>query len=103
MYIGVFVNEKRTPRKIIPKERWKNIKAFHFIKPSEEQFYIAMNLCVPHYQVPSTSAHQYLEALKKHVTMHKYISTAVFYLGDKIYRNEYITVVNGMDWIPCLR
>ena len=41
-----------------------NIKTFHLIKPSEEQFYIAMNLCVPHYQVPPTSAHQYLEALK---------------------------------------
>ena len=61
-----------------------------------------MNLCVPHYQVTPTSAHQYLEALKKHVTVHKYISAAVFYLGGKIYRNEYITVLNDMDWIPCL-
>ena len=61
-----------------------------------------MNLCVPHYQVPRTSAHQYLEALKKHVTVHKYISTAVFNFGDRIYRNEYITVVNNMDWLPYL-
>ena len=35
--------------------------------------------------------------------MHKDISTSVFYLGDKIYRNEYITVVNEMDWLPCLQ
>ena len=61
-----------------------------------------MHFCVPHYQVPPTSAHQYLEALKKHVTVHKYISTAVFYLGDKIYRNEYIPVLNDMDCLPCL-
>ena len=33
--------------------------------------------------------------------MHKYISTAVFYLGGKIYRNEYTTVVNDMDCLPC--
>ena len=44
----------------------------------------------------------YLEALKKHVTVHKDIPTAVFNLGDKIYRNEYITVLNDMDWISCL-
>ena len=61
-----------------------------------------MNLCVPHYIVPPTSTHSHLEALKKHVTVHKYISTAVFYLGDKIYSNEYTTVVNDMCWIPCL-
>ena len=61
-----------------------------------------MNLCVPHYQVPPTSAHQYLEALKNHVAMNKDISTAVFYLGDKIYRNWYITIVNDMDCLPCL-
>ena len=42
-----------------------------------------MNLCVPNYQVPPTSANQYLEALKKHVIVHKDISTAVFYLGGK--------------------
>ena len=57
---------------------------------------------MPHYQVPPTSAHQYLEALKKHVTVHTDIYTAVFYLGDKIYRNDYITVVNDIDWLPCL-
>ena len=61
-----------------------------------------MNLCVPHYQVPPTSAHQYLEDLKNHVTVHKDISTAVFNLGDTIFRNEYITVVNDMYWLPCL-
>ena len=55
-----------------------------------------------HYQVPPTGAHQYLEALKKHVTVHKDISTAVFYFGDKIYRNEYITVLIDMYWLPCL-
>ena len=54
------------------------IKTFHLIKPSEEHLYIAINLCVPYYQVPPTSAHQYLEALKNHVTVHKDISTAVF-------------------------
>ena len=80
----------------------KKINTFHLINPSEEQFYIAMNLCVPNYQVPPISAHQYLEALKKHVTVHKNISTAVFYLGDKIYRNEYITVVNDMKGYPVL-
>ena len=61
-----------------------------------------MNWCVPHYQVPPTSAHQYLETLKKHVTVHTDIYTAVFYFGVKIYRNEYITVLNDMDWLPCL-
>ena len=61
-----------------------------------------MTLCVPHYQVTSTSAHQYLEYLKNHVSAHKDISTAIFYLGDKIYRNEYITVVNEMDWLTFL-
>ena len=76
--VGIFVNEKISPRKIISIERWENIKTFHLIKPSEEQFYIAMNLCVTCYQVPPTSAHQYLEALKKHVTVHKDISTAFF-------------------------
>ena len=91
-----------TLRKIISKERWENINTFHSIKPSEEQFYTVMNLCVPRYQVLLTSAHQYLEALKKHVTVHKDISTAVFYLGNKIYGNEYTTVVNDMDWLPCL-
>ena len=35
--------------------------------------------------------------------MHKDIYTAVFYLGNKIYRNEYINVVNDMVWLPCLR
>ena len=74
-----------------------NIKILNIINPSEEQFYIAMNLCVPHDQVPPTSAHEYPEALKKHVAVHKYISTSYFYLGDKIYRNEYIIVVNDMD------
>ena len=59
-----------------------------------------MNFCVPRFQVPPTSVHQYLEALKKHVTVNKDISTAVFYLGGKIYRNRYITVVNGMYLIP---
>ena len=54
--VGIFVNEKRTPRKIISKERWENIKTFHPIKPSEEQFYIVVNLCVPRYQVSATSA-----------------------------------------------
>ena len=87
IYVGIFVNEKITRRKIISKERWKNIKTFHLINPSEELFHIAMNLCVPHYQVPPTSAHQYLESLKKHVTAHKDISTAVSYLGYIIYRN----------------
>ena len=62
-----------------------------------------MNLCVTHYQVYPTSSHQYLEALKKHVILHKDISTAFFYLWYKIYRNEYLTVVNDMDWIPCLQ
>ena len=61
-----------------------------------------MNLCVPHYQVPPISSHQYPEALKKHVTVNKDISTEVFYSRDKLYRNEYITVVNVMDWLPCL-
>ena len=61
-----------------------------------------MNFDVPHNQVTSTSSHKYLEALKKHVTVHKYISTAVFNLGDKIYRNKYITVINDMDWLPYL-
>ena len=42
-----------------------------------------MNLCVPRYKVPPTSVHQYLEDLKKHVTVNKDISTAVFYLGGK--------------------
>ena len=64
-----------------------NIKTFHLIKPPEEQFYIAMNLCVPNYQVPPESPHQFLEALKNHVTVNKDISKEVFYLGDKIYRN----------------
>ena len=54
------------------------------------------------YQVSPTSAHQYLEALKKHVNVHKDISAAVFYLGDKIYSNDYVTVVNDMYCIPCL-
>ena len=61
-----------------------------------------MNLCVPHYKVPPTSAHQCLEALKNHVTVHKDVSTAFFNLGNEIYRNEYITIVNDMDWIPCI-
>ena len=61
-----------------------------------------MNLCVTNYQFPLTSVYQYLEDLKNHVTVHKDISTEVFYLGDKIYRNEYITVVNDMDWLTCL-
>ena len=52
MDAGIFVNKKRTPRKRIAKERWEIIKIFPLIKPSEEQLYIAMNLCVPHYQVP---------------------------------------------------
>ena len=98
--VGIFVNEKRTPRKIISKERWENIKTFHLINPPEEQFSIAMNLCVTHYQVPPTSAHQYLEALKNYVTVNKDISTADFYLGGKIY--YYITIVNDMYWLPCL-
>ena len=50
-----------------------------------------MNLCVTRYQVPPTIAHQYLEALKNDVNMHTDIYIAVFYLGDKIYSNEYIT------------
>ena len=33
------------------------------------------------YKVLPISVHQYLEALKKHVTVHKYISTAVFIQG----------------------
>ena len=33
--VGIFMNNKITPRKIIPKERWENIKTFHLIKPSE--------------------------------------------------------------------
>ena len=81
IHVGIFVNKKRTPRKIIAKEIWENIKTFHFINPSKEHLYIAMNLCVNHYQVPPTSAHQYLEALKKYVTVHKYISTVVFFRG----------------------
>ena len=40
---------------------------------------------------------------KNHVTVHKDISTAVFNLGDKIYRYYYITVFNDMDWLPYLR
>ena len=48
--VSIFVNDKRTPRKIISKKIWENIKKLNIIKPSEEQFYIAMNLCVPHYQ-----------------------------------------------------
>ena len=73
--VGIFMNNKITPRKIIPKERWENIKTFHLIKPSEEQLCISMSLCMPHYQVPPTSSHQYLEALKQCVTVHKNIST----------------------------
>ena len=34
--------------------------------------------------------------------MHKDVSTAFFNLGNEIYRNEYITIVNDMDWIPCI-
>ena len=30
---GISVNEKITPRKILSKERWENIKKFHIIKP----------------------------------------------------------------------
>ena len=56
--VGIFVNKNRNTRKIISKEIWGNIKTFHLIKPSEEQFYIAMNLCVPQYQVPPIIAHQ---------------------------------------------
>ena len=54
------------------------------------------------YQVTPTSAHQYLEALKNHITVNTDISTAVLNLRDKIYRNEYINVVNNMDWLPCI-
>ena len=61
-----------------------------------------MNLCVSHYHVPPTSAYQYLEAVKKYVTVIKDISTPVFYLKSKIYRNELVTVVNDMSFIPCL-
>ena len=43
----------------------EKIKIFHIIKPSEEKFYIVMNLCVHHYKVSPTSSHQHLEALKK--------------------------------------
>ena len=42
-----------------------------------------MKLCVPHYQVTHKSAHQYLEDLKKRITVNKGISAAVFYLGGK--------------------
>ena len=56
-----------------------------------------MNLFVPNYQVPSKNAHQYLESLKNHINLHKDISTDFFNLWYKIYRNEYITVVNDMD------
>ena len=77
--VGIFVNKKKTPRKIISKEIWKKIKTFHLINTSEEQLYIAINLCVSNNQVTPTSAHQYLEAIKKNLTVHKYISTAVFY------------------------
>ena len=38
-----------------------------------------------------------------HVTMHKDISTAVIYLGGKMYRKEYLTVLNDIDWLPCIR
>ena len=102
IYVGIFVNEKRTTIKIISKERQVNINTLYIIDPSEENFYIKIKLCVPNYQVPPISLHQQIKALKKHVTMHKYIYTEVFYLGYKVYRNEYITVVNYMDWLPFL-
>ena len=35
------------------------------------------------YQVPPTSTHQYPEALKNHVTVHKDMYTVVFYSEDK--------------------
>ena len=42
-----------------------------------------MNLRVSSYQFPPISAHQYLEDLKKRITVNKGISAAVFYLGGK--------------------
>ena len=59
-----------------------------------------MNLYVPHHQVTTTSSHQYLEALKKHVTVHIDISTSVFNLG---YKNIGMSIsLLSMKWIGYL-
>ena len=36
---------------------------------------IVLNSCIFHYQVSLTSSHQYVEALKNHLTVHEDIST----------------------------
>ena len=93
--------EKNSKKQNI-KIKMGKIKTLHIILSLEQHFYIAINLCVPNYQVPPTTAYKYLEALQIHVTVQKDISITVFNLEDKIYRNEYITFVNDMDWLPCL-
>ena len=49
IYVGIFVNEKRTTIKIISKERQVNINTLYIIDPSEENFYINIKLRVPNY------------------------------------------------------
>eukprot|EP00957_Ditylum_brightwellii_P066905 5077905-Ditylum_brightwellii.AAC.1 len=50
--------------KRISTRRWNIIKFFHIIEPAHMQLYVAINLCVPHYQVPATMAKQYFQCLQ---------------------------------------
>ena len=93
---------KSAPKRISTR-RWKMIKCFHIIEPATMQLYIAMNLRVPHYQVPGTMSKQYLLCLQDFVSKNSDKEVIMYRNTVGFHRNNFVTVINDINFCPELK
>eukprot|EP00957_Ditylum_brightwellii_P201472 15325795-Ditylum_brightwellii.AAC.1 len=56
-----------------------------------------MNMCLPHYQVAQNTSKHCIDAIQSHIRSQPDTSTVTCYMDAKLYRTEFITVVNDMS------
>eukprot|EP00957_Ditylum_brightwellii_P048122 3652698-Ditylum_brightwellii.AAC.1 len=62
-----------------------------------------MSLCLPHYQVSWITSKHYIDAIQSHIKIQPATSTVTCYMDAKLYRTEFITMVNNMCCNPHLQ
>ena len=67
------------------------------------QLYIAMNLCVPHYQVPGTMSKQYLLCLQDFVSKNSDKEVIMYRNTVGFHCNNFVTVINDINFCPELK
>eukprot|EP00957_Ditylum_brightwellii_P121334 9253001-Ditylum_brightwellii.AAC.1 len=56
-----------------------------------------MNVCLSHYQVVQNTSKHYIDAMQSHIKSQPDTSTVTCYMDAKLYRTEFITVVNNIS------